>query len=86
VGRINDESRKSLIPLRIDRETECPAHILFIVKVPEPEQPEVSPVRVHVPVTVLLLIVPCMVSVLLPVVVPVPVRRNCLESAAMTKN
>jgi hypothetical protein len=47
-------------------------HILFIVNVPEPVHPEVSPVKVQVPVTVLLLIVPCRVSVLLPLVVPVP--------------
>ena len=45
-------------------------YTLFIVKLPDPAHPDVTPVRVQVPETVLLFTVPCRVSRLPLIVEP----------------
>jgi hypothetical protein len=45
-------------------------YILFMVKLPDPAHPDVTPVKVQVPETMLLLTVPCRVSRLPLMVVP----------------
>lgn len=73
------EPRKGLNSMCFDTEPKAKSkalystslrYILFIVKLPDPAHPDVTPVKVQAPETILLLTVPCRVSRLPLMVVP----------------